>query len=85
MATKRHNKKAEWISNMEKRVKKTQRKTEDEKTHRFTLKNNKKKKIRKRLPIMVYMDSGSKNSPPSILDLLSKRKDAYKKQTYLNG
>ena len=44
----------------------------------------KKYQIGKLRAIMEYMDSGLKNSPPSMTDWLSKRIDT-NKQTYANG
>ena len=74
-----------------KRAQRTWRRVKSENTHRFT-KNNTKKKYQfwKHLAMMECMDSGSKNSLPSmtfilITSQLSKWIDAYKKQTYLNG
>ena len=51
-----------------KRVRKTRRRTGGENTHRFTQNNTKKYRIGKHQVMMTYMDSGKKNSPPSITD-----------------
>ena len=57
-----HNRKPEWISNIGKELKRTQRRTEGENTHRFTQSNIPQKyQIGKLQAMMAYMDLGSKH------------------------
>ena len=51
-----------------KRVRRTRRRTEGENIHRFLRATPKKYRFGKRQPMIAYMNSGSKNSPPSMIN-----------------
>ena len=53
-------------------VRRTRRRTESRNTRRFTENDAKKYQIGKRLAMMEYMDSGTRNSPSFMTDLHSK-------------
>ena len=72
MATKRTWQKSRMDKQHGERVRRTQRRTqrrtESRNTHRSTGNDTKKYQIGKHLAMMVYMDSGSRNSPPFMTD-----------------
>ena len=68
-----HNRKTEWISNMEKELQGLEQRHKAKKyTSIQSEQHSKKKQFGKSLAMILYVDSDSKNSLPSTTDLLSK-------------
>ena len=82
---KTHNEKAEWINNITRELEGLKEGPKVE-IHIDLLKTTLKTyQIEKGQAMMEYMFSGSRNSPPFMIDKCKKWTNAYKEQTYPNG